>query len=226
MLGKTILIVEDESRMRKLINDYFTREGFKVIEAENGVEGLEKFKENNINIIILDIMMPLLDGFKVCTEIRLSSDVPIILLTAKSEENDKLTGYELGADDYVTKPFSPKVLVAKAKALLKRVEPLLNETLTTDGILINPLSHEVSVNKIVVNLSPKEYDLLLFLVSNKGIVLTRDKLLDKVWGYDYEGDLRTVDTHIKRLREKLNEKSYLVSTVRGIGYMFEAGALK
>lgn len=218
---KTILIVEDEQRMRKLISDYFIREGFKVLEAENGEIALETFKNQNVSLMILDIMIPLIDGFEVCKEIRSHSDVPIIMLTAKSEESDKLMGFGLGADDYVTKPFSPKVLVAKAKALLKRVEGDVDEIIEIDGIKINQPSHEVSVNNEIINLSPKEYDLLLFFVKNRGIVLSREKLLDNLWGYSYEGDLRTVDTHIKRLREKLNDKASLIATVRGSGYMFE-----
>lgn len=218
---KTILIVEDEQRMRKLISDYFIREGFKVLEAENGEIAIEMFKEQNVNLIILDIMIPLIDGFEVCKQIRSHSDVPIIMLTAKSEESDKLTGFGLGADDYVTKPFSPKVLVAKAKALLKRVEGDIEEIIEIGGIKINQPSHEVSVDNEIINLSPKEYDLLLFFIKNKGIVLSREKLLDNLWGYSYEGDLRTVDTHIKRLREKMNDKASFITTVRGSGYMFD-----
>lgn len=240
-----IMIVEDEERMRKLMKNYFIKNDYNVFEAENGVEALDVFKNQHIDLVILDIMIPLMDGWSVCSELRKHSQVPIIMLTAKSEEDDKLLGYELGADDYVTKPFSPKVLVAKSKALLKRVEisgykqknitPSLNEEftqkqvlskeeqsiITFDEITINNLSHEVKIEGESVYLSPKEYDLLLFFANNQGILLSRDKILDKVWGYDYFGGLRTVDTHIKRLREKLGGKAYLIKTIRGIGYKFE-----
>ncbi len=223
-MNKKILVVEDEIRMRILLRDYFLKENFTVFEASNGEEGLMLFNSNSFDLIILDIMMPLMDGFTLCKNIRKSSSIPIIILTAKSEEDDKLLGYELGADDYITKPFSPKVLVAKVKALLKRTENIKDENeaiLDFHGLYINKLSHEVSVNGNMINLSPKEYDLLLYLVHNKGIVLSREKILDNLWGYDYEGDIRVIDTSIKRLREKLNEKSDLITTVRGSGYKFE-----
>lgn len=223
-MDKTVLIAEDEGRMRELISDYLKREGLNIIEASDGEEALEKFNNEHIDLIILDIMMPKLDGFSVCRTIRKTSNVYIIILTAKEEEYDKLLGYELGADDYVTKPFSPKVLVAKAKALLKRTD----ETTSTiegvteiKGVLVNELSHSVTVDGEEIDLSPKEYDLLLYLMKNKGIVLSRDTLLNKVWGFDYFGDLRTVDTHIKRLRQKLQNKSDIISTVRGSGYKLE-----
>lgn len=223
-MSKTIMIVEDEERIRKLIKAYIVKNGYECVEAENGIEAIKKFKESNIDLMILDIMMPYMDGWTVCTDIRKESDVPIIILTAKSEEDDKLLGYELGADDYVTKPFSPKVLVAKIKALLKRITI---EEIDTDGIykydglIINELSHEVKVNDNAINLSPKEYDLLIFFAINKGIALSRDKILDKVWGFDYFGGLRTVDTNVKRLREKLGERANYIVTIRGSGYKFE-----
>lgn len=223
-MDKSILIVEDELRMRSLLADYFRREGFKIFQADNGVMGLDIFHTNNINLVILDVMMPEMNGFTLCENIRKSSNVPIIILTAKSEEDDKLLGYNLGADDYVTKPFSPRILVAKAKVLLKRSEPpsRINEgVLSFEDMVINELSHDVHIGKKSIALSPKEFDLLLYLVKNKGIALSREKLLDNVWGYSYDGDLRTVDTHIKRLREKLNEKADLISTIRGSGYKFE-----
>lgn len=223
-MSKTILLVEDEPRMRTLLNDYLKREDFKILEAENGMKALDIFKTNSIDLIILDIMLPLMDGWSVCNTIRKNSNVPIIMLTAKSEEDDKLLGYELGADDYVTKPFSPKILVAKVKALLKRAASAnQNEKsiFEADGISINELSHEVSINGKNISLSPKEYELLLYLFKNKNIALTREKILDNVWSYDYDGDFRTVDTHIKRLREKLGEKSQIISTVRGSGYKLE-----
>jgi DNA-binding response OmpR family regulator len=223
-MNKRILLVEDEERMRILISDYFKREGYTIFEASNGIEAIRAFEKEKADIIILDIMMPFMDGWDVCKIIRKTSNVPIILLTAKSEEDDKLLGYDLGADDYITKPFSPKLLVAKVKALLKRTEipqDSKEELFDLDGLIIDELSHVVKVHNNEVILTPKEYDLLLFLVKNKGIALTRDKILDSVWGIDYYGDTRTVDTNIKRLREKLGDKSELISTVRGSGYKFE-----
>lgn len=223
-MNKTILIVEDEMRMRKLLKDYLKREGFKVLEAEDGDEGLHVFKTNKVHLLILDVMMPKLDGFEVCKEVRNCSDVPIIMLTAKSEDEDKLIGFDLGADDYVTKPFSPKVLVARVKTLIKRVDGTLGNTSNTiilNGLTVNFTSKEVLIDDSQVILSPKEFDLLEFLIKNKGIVLSRDTLLDNVWGFDYFGDLRTVDTHIKRLREKLQNKAEFITTVRGSGYKFE-----
>ncbi|GFZ30592.1 DNA-binding response regulator [Clostridium zeae] len=221
-MGLTLLIVEDEIRIRFLLRDYFLKENFKIFEAKNGKEALNIYSEEKIDLVILDIMMPELNGFEVCKKIREVSTTPIIMLTARSEEDDKLLGYELGADDYVTKPFSPKVLVAKVKALLKRTS---NKTDTNimdyDGLKINKISHEVMVYDKTINLSPKEFDLLIYLVSNEGIALTRDQILDSVWGIDYYGDLRTVDTNIKRLREKLLDKSEFITTVRGSGYKFE-----
>jgi DNA-binding response OmpR family regulator len=223
-MEKIILVVEDESRMRKLICDYLKIENFKVIEATNGSEALFEFTNKKIDLIILDVMMPNLDGFAVCKTIRKNSDVPIIFLTAKGEEEDKLTGFELGADEYVTKPFSPKVLVARSKALLKRVEGTIGKSdniFDAQGLKVNLLSRQVYVDNKEIGLSHTEYDLLAYLIKNKGIVLSRNALLDNVWGYSYDGDLRTVDTHIKRLREKLNDKSKLICTVRGTGYRFE-----
>ncbi|MCY6484493.1 response regulator transcription factor [Clostridium aestuarii] len=221
-MDTTILIVEDEDRMRKLIRDYFVSSGFNILEAENGIKALEIFNANKVDLIILDIMMPYMDGYTVCKNIRRNSDVPIVILTAKSEEDDKLLGYEFGADDYVTKPFSPKVLVAKGKALLKRINSKNKKgVMNFNGLEINELSHEVKIDEEDILLSPKEYDLLLLFVKNKGIVLTRDKILDKVWGFDYYGGARTVDTNIKRLREKLKNKAKYIVTVRGCGYKFE-----
>lgn len=224
ILNETILIIEDEERMRKLLRDYFKGSGFNILEGDNGIKALDLFKNNKVDLVILDIMMPYMDGWTVCNKIRQVSDIPIIMLTAKSEEEDKLLGYELGADDYVTKPFSPKVLVAKAKALLKRSSgknKLENETRNFNGLEINSLSHEVKIDGEEIQLSPKEYDLLLFFADNEGISLSRDIILDKVWGFDYYGGLRTVDTHVKRLREKLKHKADYIVTVRGSGYKFE-----
>ena len=221
-MSKTILIIEDELRIRFLLRDYFAKEGFNIIEAEDGDLGLKAFQENNVDLILLDIMMPKIDGITVLETIRKVSTVPIILLTARSEEDDKLFGFEVGADDYITKPFSPKVLIAKVKALLKRTS---DDTISIkndfNGLIINKLSHEVKVNDEIINLSPKEFELLAYLSDNKGIALSRDNILDKVWGIDYYGDIRTVDTTIKRLREKLKYKASYIVTVRGSGYRFE-----
>ena len=221
-MKKNILIVEDEFRIRFLLRDYFNNEEFNVFEAENGAEALDIFKDNKIDLIILDIMMPVMDGLTTLEKIREVSTLPVILLTAKSQEEDKLQGYDFGADDYVTKPFSPKVLVAKVKALLKRTRnDIDSSTQDYGGISINKLSHEVKVNDNILSLSPKEYELLIYLMNNESIALSRDNILDNVWGLDYYGDIRTVDTNIKRLREKLGDKSNYIVTVRGSGYKFE-----
>ncbi len=220
---KSILIVEDEIRIRFLLRDYFSKEKtFTVYEAENGLEALEIFKEKKIDLIILDIMMPVMDGLTTLEKIREVSTVPVILLTAKGQEEDKLQGYNYGADDYMTKPFSPNVLVAKVKALLKRTrEEVDSSTQEFNGLSINKLSREVKVNGETLSLSPKEYELLVYLITNEGVALSRDNILDNVWGLDYYGDIRTVDTNVKRLREKLLDKSNYIVTVRGSGYKFE-----
>ncbi|GAA0069093.1 response regulator transcription factor [Clostridium sardiniense] len=221
-MKKSILIVEDEIKIRFLIRDYFLKENFNIYEAEDGEIGLEVFSREKIDLIVLDIMMPNMDGFTFLEKIRSVSSVPVILLTAKAEEEDKLQGYEFGADDYMTKPFSPKVLVAKSKALLKRTRKDVDSSSQDfNGLIINKLSHEVKVDNEIISLSPKEYELLLYLISNEGIALSRDTILDSVWGIDYYGDIRTVDTNIKRLREKLLNKSSYIVTVRGSGYKFE-----
>ncbi|SUY46936.1 response regulator with CheY-like receiver domain and winged-helix DNA-binding domain [Clostridium putrefaciens] len=225
-MKKQILIVEDEIRMRMLLKDYFEKEDFDILEADNGITALNIFKnnENSLSLIILDLMMPLMDGFTLCKSLRDISYIPIIILTARSSDDDKLLCYDLGADDYVTKPFSPKILVAKSKALLKRSASLNITNITCkniQGLVINTASHEVYVDEEEIYLTPNEYNLLLYLMQNQGISLSRDKILDNVWGIDYYGDPRTVDTTIKRLREKLKEKSSFISTVRGSGYKFE-----
>lgn len=222
-MKKSILIVEDELRIRFLLRDYLTRDDFNVFEASNGEEGLFIFSTQKIDLVLLDIMMPIMDGITMLGKLREVSTVPVILLTAKSEEDDKLQGYDYGADDYVTKPFSPKVLIAKVKALLKRSrEDIDSSSQEFNGLTINKLSHEVRVNGNEITLSPKEYELLIYLVTNEGIALSRDNILDNVWGLDYYGDIRTVDTNVKRLREKLLDKSNLIVTVRGSGYKFES----
>lgn len=222
-MKKNILVIEDETRIRFLLRDYFLKEGFNIIEACDGDEGINYFMNGKIDLVILDIMMPKVDGITVLETIRKVSSVPVILLTAKGQEEDKLFGYEMGADDYMTKPFSPKVLIAKVKALLKRTsEETFSSLNEYDGLTINKLSHEVKVNEEIINLSPKEFELLTYLCENEGIALSRDTILDNVWGLDYYGDLRTVDTNIKRLREKLGDKASYIITVRGSGYRFEA----
>ncbi|CUP14624.1 response regulator transcription factor [Clostridium disporicum] len=223
-MERNILIIEDEIRIRILLRDYLKKDGFNVIEAADGDEGINTFQNNNIDLILLDIMMPRVDGITVLETIRNVSNVPIILLTAKSQEEDKLFGYELGADDYITKPFSPKVLIAKVKALLKRTSDGVTSFSSAKdfkGLSINKLAHEVKVDGTTLNLSPKEFELLVYLTDNIGISLTRDTILDNVWGIDYYGDLRTVDTNVKRLREKLGSKANYIITVRGSGYKFE-----
>ena len=218
-----ILVVDDEKLIRNVIREYLANEKYEVLEAENGFDALRVLETNKVDLIILDIMMPKVDGITVLETIRKVSSVPVILLTAKGQEEDKLFGYEMGADDYMTKPFSPKVLIAKVKALLKRTSEDTYSSLNEyDGLTINKLSHEVKINDEIINLSPKEFELLCYLADNEGIALSRDTILDNVWGLDYYGDLRTVDTNIKRLREKLGEKASYIITVRGSGYRFEA----
>lgn len=224
-MKEKILIVDDEERMRKLIAAYLKKEDYETVEAENGLEALNIFKNERIHLVILDIMMPVMDGWTTCREIRKSSNVPIIFLTAKSEDEDKLLGFELGTDHYVTKPFDMRILLAQVKSLIRRVyfsEPQLKKELFFDGLKIDELSYKVTINGESISLSPKEYDLLLYLATNNGIVLSREKILDYIWGVDFYGDFRTVDSHIKRLREKLGEKAYLIGTIRGVGYKFEA----
>ncbi|GGE62514.1 response regulator transcription factor [Priestia taiwanensis] len=223
-MKRNILIVEDEQKLRDITVDYFTNEGFNVFEAENGQKAIDIFREEEIHLIILDIMLPELDGWSVCRRIRKISDVPIIMLTARSDEDDKLLGFELGADEYVTKPFSPKVLVARSKAMLKRAEGTGGKeegAISIGGIDVNQLSRIVRVDGEEIILTHKEFELLTYLIENKGIVLSRENLLNQIWGYDYYGDDRTVDTHIKKLRKKLGEKAIYIRTVIRAGYKFE-----
>jgi two-component system response regulator ResD len=222
--NKTVMIADDEERMRKLVGDFLKKAGYRVIEAENGKRALDVFQEEiNIDLIILDVMMPVLDGWTVCREIRKTSRVPVIMLTARGEESDQLFGFDLGANEYVTKPFSPSVLVARVQALLRLIEDSDNDkaVIEYNGLKINQYGHYVSVDGQNIDLSPKEYELLLYFVKNKGIALSRDQILNAVWDYDYFGDARTVDTHIKKLRLKLGEKGEYIQTVRGFGYRFE-----
>ncbi|MBQ3600111.1 MAG: response regulator transcription factor [Lachnospiraceae bacterium] len=223
MDGLKILVVDDESRMRKLVKDFLGKQGYEVIEAENGEEAVDKFfEQNDIALIILDVMMPKMDGWQVCKEIRRYSKVPIIMLTAKSDEKDELLGFELGIDEYISKPFSPKILVARVEAILRRTNNLGEEKLNIGGIIINKTAREVMVGEQVIDLSYKEFELLSYFVTNQGVALSREKILNNVWNYDYFGDARTIDTHVKKLRNKLGEKGDCIKTIWGMGYKFEA----
>lgn len=211
---KKILVVDDEWKIRKLIKDYLVREGYSVDEAGDGEEGLDLFFQTTYDIVILDIMMPKIDGWSVCRKIREESQVPIIMLTARADESDQLFGFELETDEYMIKPFNPKLLVAKVKALLRRDGKIVDKT-----YLIDTSKREVKLGDVILELTPKEYDLLYFFIENKGLALSREKILNSVWGWDYFGDSRTVDTHIKRLRKKIGDN--FIQTVRGFGYKFE-----
>ena len=215
-----ILIVDDEENIRKVIREYLEFEGFLCFEASNGEEAIKMCKENSYDLIVLDIMMPKIDGFTVAKEIRKKQSVPIIMLSARSEEYDKLYGFDVGIDDYVTKPFSPKELVARIKANLKR-NTIMNEEISYLGLKIDTLGHNVYVDDKKINLTNKEYELLLYLIKNKNIVLTREQILNNVWNMDYLGEERTIDTHIKTLRSLLGKYKTLIVTVRGVGYKFE-----
>lgn len=218
-----ILVVDDESRMRKLVRDFLVRSNFEVIEAEDGSQALDLFYERkDIALIILDVMMPKMDGWEVCREIRESSDVPIIMLTAKGDERDELQGFGLGVDEYITKPFSPKILVARVEAILRRAGRMdTQEILSEGGIVVDKNAHSVTIDGTPVDLSFKEFELLNFFMENKGIALSREKILNHVWNYDYFGDARTIDTHVKKLRSKMGEKGDLIKTIWGMGYKFE-----
>jgi DNA-binding response OmpR family regulator len=218
-----ILVVDDESRMRKLVKDFLVRADFNVLEAGDGEEALDVFFANNdIACVILDVMMPKLDGWQVCREIREYSKVPIIMLTAKGGESDELTGFELGVDEYISKPFSPKILVARVQALLRRANKLVeDEKISVGGILIDKVAHNVEVDGKRIELSFKEFELLSYFVENAGIALSREKILNAVWNYDYFGDARTIDTHVKKLRNKMGKKGEYIKTIWGMGYKFE-----
>ncbi len=218
-----ILVVDDESRMRKLVRDFLVKKNFEVIEAGDGAEALDLFFEDkDISLIILDVMMPKMDGWQVCREIRSYSKVPIIMLTAKGEERDELLGFELGVDEYISKPFSPKILVARVEAILRRTTGLsADDILRAGGIEINKAAHQVSIDGKNVDLSYKEFELLTYFVENQGIALSREKILNSVWNYDYFGDARTIDTHVKKLRSKLGSKGEYIKTIWGMGYKFE-----
>ena len=219
----TILIVDDESRMRKLIKDFLTQKGYSTLEAADGEEALKVFEENqnHIKLILLDVMMPKLDGWSVLRQIRQNSKVPIIMLTARGEEQDELFGFELGVDEYISKPFSPKILVARVEAVLKRTIGDKKEVKDYGGITIDPEGRTVKVDGKQVDMSLREYELLKYLVDNENIALSRDKILNNVWNYDYYGDSRTIDSHIKKIRHKLGKKEKYIETMRGVGYKFE-----
>lgn len=219
----TILIVDDESRMRKLIKDFLIQKGYQILEAADGEEALKVFEENTnkINLILLDVMMPKLDGWSVLRQIRQSSKIPIIMLTARGEEQDELFGFELGVDEYISKPFSPKILVARVEAILKRVKGDTKESKDYGGIVIDAEGRTVTVDGKNIEMSLREYELLKYLVDNENIALSRDKILNNVWNYDYYGDSRTIDSHIKKIRHKLGKKGKYIQTMRGVGYKFE-----
>lgn len=218
-----ILVVDDESRMRKLVSDFLVKNQYQVLEAADGEEALDVFfRENDIALVILDVMMPRMDGWQVCKAIRTESKVPIIMLTAKNDERDELQGFELGVDEYISKPFSPKILVARVEAILRRTnQSSADEMMEAGGIVINKAAHSVLVDGQPVDLSYKEFELLSYFMENKGIALSREKILNSVWNYDYFGDARTIDTHVKKLRNKMGAKGELIKTIWGMGYKFE-----
>lgn len=222
-MNNKILVVDDESRIRKIIRDFLVREGYVVCEAEDGEEALDIFCSNNdIDLIIMDVMMPKMDGWQLCKEVRKLSKVPILMLTAKGEEQDELKGFELGVDEYISKPFSPKILTARVNALLRRTTGDDEEILDIAGITVNKIAHTVTIDGKEIDLSFKEFELLTYFMENRGVALSREKILNNVWNYDYYGDARTIDTHVKKLRSKMGEKGKFISTIWGMGYKFEA----
>lgn len=222
MAENTILVVDDEQRMRKLVRDFLTKKDFQVLEAEDGEEAIDIFMENkDIALVILDVMMPKMDGWQTCREIRQYSQVPIIMLTARGGETDELRGFELGVDEYISKPFSPKILVARVQALLRRSMAASEETLEYGGIVLNRSAHEVLIDGKKTDLSFKEFELLSYFMENKDIALSRERILNHVWDYDYFGDARTIDTHVKKLRSKMGPYGSYIKTIWGMGYKFE-----
>ena len=217
-----ILVVDDESRMRKLVHDFLAKNQYRVLEAENGEEAVDIFfEQKDIDLIILDVMMPKMDGWQVCKEIRQYSTVPIIMLTAKSDERDELLGFELGVDEYISKPFSPKILVARVEAILRRAGNVASEVTEIGGIVLDKSAHQVTIDGTAIELSVKEFELLSYFIDNKGMALSRERILNNVWNYDYFGDARTIDTHVKKLRSKMGEKGDYIKTIWGMGYKFE-----
>lgn len=218
-----ILVVDDEARMRKLVSDFLTKSGYMVLEAGDGSEALDIFfEQKDIALVILDVMMPKMDGWQTCREIRQYSKVPIIMLTARSDEKDELQGFQLGVDEYISKPFSPKILVARVEAILRRTGQTESEgKLSMGGIVLDKEAHSVTIDGKEIELSYKEFELLAYFMENKGIALSREKILNNVWNYDYFGDARTIDTHVKKLRSKMGEKGDLIKTIWGMGYKFE-----
>ena len=217
-----VLVVDDEARMRKLVKDFLMIKGFQVIEAGDGEEAVDLFfSQKDIALIILDVMMPRMDGWEVCRSIRKYSQVPIIMLTARGEEQDELQGFDLGVDEYISKPFSPKILVARVEAILRRSNAAASDVIRVGGIQINKAAHQVTIDGTPVDLSYKEFELLTYFVENQGIALSREKILNNVWNYDYFGDARTIDTHVKKLRNKMGERGDYIKTIWGMGYKFE-----
>ena len=223
MENPKILVVDDESRMRKLVRDFLEKKGFVVMEAGDGEEAMDIFyEEKDIALILLDVMMPKMDGWEVCREIRKNSKVPIIMLTARGDERDELLGFDLGVDEYISKPFSPKILVARVEAILRRTgQDTVNDVLSAGGIVIDKAAHMATVDGAPMELSFKEFELLTYFMENQGIALSREKILNSVWNYDYFGDARTIDTHVKKQRSKMGEKGEYIKTVWGMGYKFE-----
>ncbi|WP_312447567.1 response regulator transcription factor [Lacrimispora sp.] len=217
-----ILVVDDEARMRKLVKDFLSVKGFSVVEASNGEEAVDIFfEQKDIVLIILDVMMPKMDGWETCKTIRKYSQVPIIMLTARSEERDELQGFDLGVDEYISKPFSPKILVARVDAILRRSNAVTADAVEIGGICIDKAAHQVTIDGKDIELSYKEFELLAYFLENQGIALSREKILNNVWNYDYFGDARTIDTHVKKLRNKMGDKGDYIKTIWGMGYKFE-----
>lgn len=217
-----VLVVDDESRMRKLVKDFLSRNNYEVIEAENGEMAVDLFfQQKDIALIILDVMMPKMDGWQTCREIRQYSKVPIIMLTAKSDEKDELLGFELGVDEYISKPFSPKILVARVEAILRRTTQQEEDVIDIAGIIVDKAAHQVKIDGNNIDLSVKEFELLYYFITNRGVALSREKILNNVWNYDYFGDARTIDTHVKKLRSKMGSKGDYIKTIWGMGYKFE-----
>ena len=217
-----VLVVDDESRMRKLVKDFLSKKIYEVYEAENGEQAVDMFFNiKDISLIILDVMMPKMDGWQVCREIRQYSQVPIIMLTAKSDEKDELLGFELGVDEYISKPFSPKILVARVEAILRRTNAIEEGIVEVGGIVLDKAAHMVKIDNEAIDLSSKEFELLSYFIRNQGVALSRERILNNVWNYDYFGDARTIDTHVKKLRSKMGEKGEYIKTIWGMGYKFE-----